>query len=492
MSESDTEIFGAERPRNPFGNGQEVATRPVASMSSLATVEQQRVLGELQAMIMLARANPRDQQQAVDNILRDCSRVSLAQSAMYEYARGGTDIKGPSIKLLEAIARRWGNISAGWKVISSDDGASEVISYALDLETGYRDERQFQVRHIRDTRRGPVKLVEERDIYELLANSAQRRKRANLMAVIPADVIEAAIEQCSDTLSANVDTSVEGLKKMLKAFSEFEVTQAQIEQRIQCRLDAISPGQVIQLSRIYTSLKDGISVPSQWFRAVDPPRQPTPRPPQQGQQGANPPPPQQQGTVRANPTPAPSQPASEPDAMAVLVPTRQDPGARHADNQELSETEHETTEENQERFEHVVADTNGEPIDGEVHLDPLAWAQAFIALLNETADEGHLTLLQHNSDALLDARTMSPEADALLDGVGAEQAPEPPVDPDEQLTADILRELPQRITPAEVIEFSRSPVVMEAIKSWQKEGQTGRVASVKSAFTARLEALRRG
>lgn len=491
MSDSDTEIFAPERSRNPFGN--EVATRPAPSLGALASTEQQRALGEIQAQIMLARMNPRDPQQAVENILRDCSRVSLAQGAMYEYARGGTDIRGPSIKLMEAIARRWGNLQSGFKVIHSENGASDVVTYAWDLETGYRDERQFQVHHVRDTRKGPVKLTDERDVYELIANNAQRRKRACLIAVIPADVVEAAIEQCQETMSANVDTSVEGLKRLLKAFAEFQVTQAQIEQRIQCRLDAISPGQVTQLSRIYASLKDGISVPSQFFRAVDPPRQPPARTPPQGQQGANPLPPQQ-GAARANPTPAPSQPAPEPDAMAVLVPTRQDPGAPHADNPELSGTDKETTEEIGNAFEHVVMDHTGEPVDGEVHLDPLAWAQAFLPLWHRANEEenaaAHDALLAHNADALADARAMSPEADALLDGIGAEQAPEPPTDPDEELAAAMLQHLPTIETPAAVIEYSKSATVMATITRWQKEGRTGLVASVKSAFTARLEALR--
>jgi len=469
---SDT--FGQERPRNPFGNGQDVAIRPQAALGALASVEQQRALGEIQAQIMLAKTYPRDPQQAVDNILRDCSRVSLAQAGQYEYARGGTSISGPSIKLLEAIARRWGNITSGFKVIHSENDASEVICYAWDLETGYRDERQFSVRHIRDTRKGPVKLIDEREIYELIANMSQRRKRACLQAVIPADVIEAATEQCQETLASNVDTSVEGLKKLLKAFSEFGVTQAQIEQRIQCRLDAISPGQVTQLSRIYASLKDGISTPSQFFRAADPPRQQTPptRPPA--------PPP---------PTPPPPTPPAPPPAAEDLAP---DPGP------DLGTDVPE--------FEHVVLDEQGEPIDGELQLDPLAWAQQFLDAWTRNTIEGRSNLLYHNLDALTEARRLSPEADALLDGLEADQgagenpvppeeppAPdEPPVDEDERLAAEILARLPMLATALEVVEFSKASMVLGTIQRWQREGRTGLVASVKSAFTNRLAALKAG
>jgi hypothetical protein len=496
MSETDSELgFAETRPRNPFRDGQEVAVRPAAALGALASAEQQRALGELQAQIMLARMNPRDPQQAVDNVLRDCSRITLAQVAEYEYARGGTDIKGPSIKLMEAIARRWGNIHSGFKIVHTEGNTSDVMTYAWDVETGYRDERQFQVRHIRDTRNGPVKVTDERDIYELIANSSQRRKRACLQAVIPSDVVEAAVEQCRETMSANVDTSVEGLKTLLKAFAEFQVTQAQIEQRIQCKLEAISPGQVMQLSRIYTSLKDGISVPSHWFRAVDPPR-PT-RQPQKPTQAAissqNP-----ASTQLETPKTEEKQlKAEEKQAETPQKPENPASVGISQTSQEISQTSQvendpEADAETDATFEHVVFDETGAPIDGEVHLDPLAWATTFMALWHDTPEESRDVLIQQNLDALHEASTLSPEADVVLDPISPGEAEEPEVDPEEKVSSAILQELPRLGTAAQVIAFSKSPTVMAPIQRWQNAGRTGLVTSVKAAFSARLARLKAG
>jgi hypothetical protein len=480
MSDTDNEMFVQERPRNPFNSGQEVAARPAAALGALASAEQQRALGELQAQIMLARMNPRDPQQAVENILRDCGRITLASVGEYEYARGGTDIRGPSIKLMEAIARRWGNIHSGFKIVHTEGNASDVVTYAWDLETGYKDDRQFQVRHIRDTRQGPKPVTDERDIYELIANSSQRRKRSCLQAVIPSDVVDAAVEQCRETMSANVDTSVDGLKKLLKAFSEFGVTQAQIEQRIQCKLEAISPGQVMQLSRIYTSMHDGISTPSHWFRAVDPPR-PTRQSPAAKPQAQEPAqePPQTPPPTPPTPTPPPAEtPPAEPEPPPAAA----------------SET--------QEQFDYVVLDHTGEPVDGEAHLDPLTWAQQFLAVLTQTGVSDRHALIAHNADALHDASNMSPEADALLDTLDEEDESEAgelpaaeseePIDPDEKIVAHILQHLPTLTTGQEVIAYSKTPAVMAPIQRWQKDGRDGLVLSVKSAFTTRLERLRAG
>lgn len=247
---------------NPYAGDRQ---QPLQVVGALGSAEAQRAVAEVQARMIIARSNPRDPIRCVDAILSDCARPSLAQLATYQYARGGTDISGASIRLAEAIARRWGNIATGIKEIARADGYSECIAYAWDLETGYYDERQFQVRHWRDTKQGGRALTDERDIYELIANMGQRRKRAVLLTILPADVVDAAREQCERTLHSTADTSPESLRKMVAAFREIGVSQAQIEKRIQRRMDAITPAQLIHLRKVFVSIKDEMSKPEDWF-----------------------------------------------------------------------------------------------------------------------------------------------------------------------------------------------------------------------------------
>ena len=255
---------------NPFSVGEINANRS----NGLIAVEQQRAIAEVQARMIIARANPRDPVRAMDQILNDCTRPSLAQASTYSYARGGTDIRGPSIRLAEAMAQRWGNIASGIKELARHGEYSECVAYAWDLETGFYDERQFQIRHWRDTRGGGYLLTDERDIYELIANFGQRRKRAVLLTVIPGDVTEAALQQCEATTLKSADVTPEGIKSLVEAFAEFGVDPHQIEQRIQRRLDAIRPAQVVMLRRIYTSLRDGMSEVADWFEPAAAPATP--------------------------------------------------------------------------------------------------------------------------------------------------------------------------------------------------------------------------
>lgn len=254
--------------QNPFNNME--VTVPQQNQGALVDIASQREVAEVQAAIILAKKFPRNQIEAMDRILIACQRPTLAESALYSYARGGTDIGGPSIRLGEAIAQNWGNIQFGIRELDQRNGESTVESYAWDLETNTRQSKVFQVKHERHTKaKGTVRLTDPRDIYELVANQGARRLRACILGIIPGDVVDAAKSQCEETLRSRADTSPDAVKKMLEAFSSFGVSREQIEKRIQRKLDSITPAQVISLRKIYNSLKDEMSSPGDWFEVVE-------------------------------------------------------------------------------------------------------------------------------------------------------------------------------------------------------------------------------
>jgi len=252
--------------------------------------EGQRAIQEVQAAMIIAKRFPRNVKESLDRILNTCTRTSLAEQALYTYSRGGTDISGPSIRLAEAVAQQWGNLQFGIRELEQRDGESTVEAFAWDLETNTRQVKVFQVAHERHTKQGAKKLTDPRDIYETVANQGARRLRACILGVIPGDVIDEAVRQCDATLSASADTTPEAQKKIIEAFAAYKVTKAQIEKRIQRRIDAITPAQVISLRKILISMRDGMSGPEDWFESaaasppsevIDPFKKPdddTPRP----------------------------------------------------------------------------------------------------------------------------------------------------------------------------------------------------------------------
>lgn len=246
---------------NPFGS-QALATR---ASDALVAVEQQRAIAETQGAMVIAKKFPRDPVAAMDRILNACSRATLAEAALYTYSRGGTDITGPSIRMAEALAQNWGNLQFGIRELEQRAGESTVEAFAWDIETNTRQVKVFQVKHERHTKRGAYALTDPRDIYELTANQGARRLRACILGVIPGDVVDAAVRQCEVTLNTKAEVTPERLKALVEKFADYGVTQAQIEKRIQRRLDAITPAQLVSLGKVYNSLKDGMSQPGDWF-----------------------------------------------------------------------------------------------------------------------------------------------------------------------------------------------------------------------------------
>jgi hypothetical protein len=260
---NEVTVFTGEMPGLPIAQ---------ESPEILAEAAVQREVAEVQAAMTIAKRFPRNQAKALERILTACQRPVLAEGALYSYVRGGAEIAGPSIRLAEAIAQQWGNLQFGIRELDQRLGESTVEAYAWDLETNTRQVKVFQVKHLRYTRQGSKNLIDPRDIYEMVANLGARRLRACILGIIPGDVIEAAVGQCEATLKTKADIGPEAIKKMIIVFAELGVTQEMIEARIQRKVESITAAQIINLRKIYNSLKDGMSVIGTWFdQSIIPP-----------------------------------------------------------------------------------------------------------------------------------------------------------------------------------------------------------------------------
>lgn len=282
--------------------------------------------------MIIAQRFPRDEVKSFQRIMTACKRKELAEVSAYQFSRGGTKITGPSVHLLRAIAKRWGNIDFGWTEVSREDGKSLIVAYAWDLETNVRSSISFSVRHWRDTREGGHALKDERDIYELCANQASRRVRASLEAIIDEDIVNSALEECEKSLKSGHSEPLEDrIKKMVSAFSGLSVSQAMLEKRLQHKIDAASEGELVQLRRIYTSITDGMSKREEWFDvgAVansqdSTPKESIPSTPAKKKEDAKPaatPPADGEGDFNKMATPvAPTQPQSPPPNEPTTEP----------------------------------------------------------------------------------------------------------------------------------------------------------------------------
>lgn len=222
---------------------------------------------EVQAAMIVAKRFPRDEFEAFNRIMKSCERPSLAEHAMYEYPKGGQKVTGPSIRLAEALAQAWGNIDSGVVELEQKNGESTMMAYAWDLETNTRQTKIFTVKHERKAKGSINKLDDPRDIYELTANQGARRVRSCILAVIPGDVVDAAVEKCKETLvKGQKDPLDVRIRKMISVFdSEFQVKKDAIEKYIGCSADAFTENDFIRLKNVYRSLRDNMARREDYF-----------------------------------------------------------------------------------------------------------------------------------------------------------------------------------------------------------------------------------
>lgn len=243
-----------------------------AQVGGMVEVAQSRAAQEVQAAMIVAKRDPRDTVRAYNRIIEACKRKSLAEVAAYAYPRGGETVSGPTVHLARTIAQCWGNVDYGIVELESRTGMGEtagestMLAYAWDLETNTRSTKIFTVRHKRDTRSGSKLLRDERDIYEISANNGARRLRACILDIIPGDIVDAAVEQCDKTLAGgSKEPLVDRVRAMVVRFGEIGVSQQMIERRLGHRLEVTTETELVQLARIFSSIRDNAADRESFF-----------------------------------------------------------------------------------------------------------------------------------------------------------------------------------------------------------------------------------
>lgn len=247
---------------NPFA-----VNKPKNINEGAVSIESSRAVAEAQGKLIIAKHFPRNEVEAYAKAMEACKRKSLAEKATYSYPRGNSTVSGPSIRLAEELARCWGNIDFGIKELSQKNGESEMQAYCWDMETNTISSQTFVVTHTRDTKNGgQQKLTSQRDIYENNANMAGRRLRARILAVLPPDLVEAAVAECNKTLAGGNGTLIaDRIKNMAVAFEKFGIKTSVIEKRLGRKMDTMTVDDISEYIGIYNSLKDGNTSVSDWF-----------------------------------------------------------------------------------------------------------------------------------------------------------------------------------------------------------------------------------
>ena len=225
-----------------------------------------RAQAEVQAEYLMAMRMPRDEAQAASLIVSACKREGFAAAAQYKFPRGGSEVKGPSIKFAREAARIWGRIRTGYRVLERTEEEVLVEGFAVDAQTISIVTAQSRIKNKiqRKQRGGKTEWVEpdERDYNEMVGRAASKLIRNCILALLPADVVEDAMEQADKTniavasgqLGKDRHSTIRGI---LAAFADYGVMRPQIEAKIGNPLDAATPEQIASLRGFFRAISAG-------------------------------------------------------------------------------------------------------------------------------------------------------------------------------------------------------------------------------------------
>ncbi|BCP56215.1 hypothetical protein K32_48320 [Kaistia sp. 32K] len=251
---------------------------PAGVNAGAVAIEVERAVAEAKGQMQLAKMFPRDLNGAYAELMEACKLPALAGVAFYSVPQGGQKVTGPSIRLAEEIARVYGNFEFGHRELSRIEagpgprefGRSEIEVYAWDKQTNNRSIRQITVLHVLDTKEGPRKLRDQKDIDNKIANVASKQSRGRILAMMPKWMVEAAIEECKKTLAGNNQEPLSvRARKMTQAFATYGVTTEHLERYLGHKLDEILLDELADLTGVFNALKDGTPA-SEFFGAEEP------------------------------------------------------------------------------------------------------------------------------------------------------------------------------------------------------------------------------
>jgi hypothetical protein len=244
--------------------GSEKGMVSTADTGAVAAMARERF--EIEAAIIVSRRFPRSEPGARLAILAACARPTVAANALYEFPRGNEMVVGANVRLSREMARNWGNLRSGYRVMATDIERQEahIAGFAFDLQTNtYRvEETRVRTRVYRRSS-GWIDLLgddalggdTERQLAELVGRAGAKLERNCTLRILPADLVDEAVEAVKIAQASGVDP--EDLRKVVRYFGSKGVTTEQIERVIDREIRTATAEDIAALRRIASTIKSG-------------------------------------------------------------------------------------------------------------------------------------------------------------------------------------------------------------------------------------------
>ena len=231
---------------------------------------------EIQSAIVAAKRFPRNEQAAFVRAVNSFTRLTMAEGATYNFPRGGKTVEGPSVDCARELARVWGNIRYGLRVVSQSSERMHIKAYALDLETNTYVEAEDEFSKLiqrKDKYSGETRWIQpdERDLRELMNRRGAIAIRNCILQVLPSDLVDDVLKTAKHTLQRDASSALEKnrddiVKQLVVMFDRQGVSVSMLEAYLGHKLDVVTADEVAALKQILQSIRDGVAKRDEYFK----------------------------------------------------------------------------------------------------------------------------------------------------------------------------------------------------------------------------------
>ena len=245
----------------------------VNETASSAVAAQAKAMVE--ARYKMAMVMPRDIDVVRQRLLKDCKRPIFADQARYNKPVG-KGITGPSIRFVEAAIRHMGNILTETITVYDDPEKRIVRVSVCDLESNAAYSKDVTVQKTverRNKKQGDEVIRERKNsngdqLFVLIATDDEIMNKENSLVsksvralglrVIPADIVEEAMEQVVITQGTRDAEDPSAAKsKLFDAFLKLGVSATDIKAHLGHSADVLNPKEIAELRGYYNAIKEG-------------------------------------------------------------------------------------------------------------------------------------------------------------------------------------------------------------------------------------------
>lgn len=234
-----------------------------------------KATADINARWMIAMHRPRDMDEVRQVLLNECRRPGFAAKSIYEVPRGGTKIRGLTIRFAEEAMRAMGNMDVEAVTLYDDDEERVVRVRATDYQRNASWSRDLTIKKTKE-----VKQLKsgERPISERINSSGQvvykveatdddvvtkesaaisKAARTAILRIIPGWLVEQCRGACEQTQRDRAAKDPDDYRRRaVDAFASIGIKVAWLIEWLGKPLEQALPEELVELERLFRAIKE--------------------------------------------------------------------------------------------------------------------------------------------------------------------------------------------------------------------------------------------